>query len=268
MISFAHIQCPARSLLRLPRPLRKFPEHLGGLLLTTCSRFPFPTAQKYADYENEIRVLQAQLRQQERRHAAAIAAQPPDATPPPPPDKDRPGISRTFGSFISRKPIASPTLSSPSTPTAAAREQELKAALAKEQQARIEAENKAKQVHQEIEELSATLFQQANEMVANERRENAELKQRIQTLEAQSGGRRATSDDAVQMENAALRERMRLLEKKSSVSVDDSVRVENERLKQKLQVLEQREVERRRRLERLEAAQKRIDRVRAMLVPR
>jgi hypothetical protein len=61
---------------------------------------------------------------------------------------------------------------------------------------------------------------------------------------------------------------MRLLEKKSGGSVDESVKMENERLKQRIQIMEQREAERKARLERLEAAQKRIDRVRAMLVPR
>jgi BMFP domain-containing protein YqiC len=219
-------------------------------------------AQRFADYENEIRVLQAKLRQQERRNTDPIQTRALDHLPPPPPEKDKPGagLSR-FGSFITGRPMNSPT--TPTSPPLSAREEELKAALIREQTARLAAESKTKEVNSEIEELSATLFQQANEMVASERKENAALKQTIDQLEH----KRTKSDEAVRLENAALRDRMRLLEKKGG-SVDESMRMENERLKQKIQMMEQRESERKGRLERLEAAQKRIDRVRAMLVPR
>jgi DNA repair exonuclease SbcCD ATPase subunit len=110
--------------------------------------------------------------------------------------------------------------------------------LVREQTARIAAEAKVKEVNSEIEELSASLFQQANDMVAAERRENARLRDKIKELES-SGG------DLV-----------------------GSLREENERLQGKLKLMEQREVERKRRLEKLESAQKRIDRVRTMLAPR
>ncbi|KAF1827084.1 uncharacterized protein K489DRAFT_348125 [Dissoconium aciculare CBS 342.82] len=194
-------------------------------------------SQRFADYENEIRVLQAKLRQQERRNTDPIQTRALDHLPPPPPEKDKPGagLSR-FGSFITGRPMNSPT--TPTSPPLSAREEELKAALIREQTARLAAESKTKEVNSEIEELSATLFQQANEMVASERKENAALKQTIDQLEH----KRTKSDEAVRMEN--------------------------ERLKQKIQMMEQRESERKGRLERLEAAQKRIDRVRAMLVPR
>lgn len=123
------------------------------------------------------------------------------------------------------------------------RERELEAALVKEQTLRIAAEKKAKDVSAEIEELSASLFQQANEMVANERRENAILTEKIQHLKSQAEGR-GTADDthALQQENVKLRERV--------------------------QVLEKRDADRRRRLEKLDAANKRIERVRTLLIPR
>jgi len=210
-------------------------------------------------------VLQAKLRQQDRRQATASPTQYIEVStpPPPPPEKDRPGLSR-FGSFITRKPVLSPSSSYGPTPSSSVREHELQLALEKEQNARLAAEAKAKEVNSEIEELSATLFEQANEMVASERKENAVLKQTIQLLE----NNRSKSDEAIKMENVALKERMRMLEKKSGGSVDESVRVENERLKQKIQMMEQREHERKKRLERLEHAQQRIDRVRTMLLPR
>jgi hypothetical protein len=218
-------------------------------------------AQRFADYENEIRVLQAKLRQQERRNTNPLETRALDLLPPPPPEKDKPGLMR-FGSFITGRPMNSPT--TPTSPPLSAREEELKSALIREQTARLAAESKTKEVNSEIEELSVTLFQQANEMVASERKENAALKQTIDLLEH----KRTKSDEAVRMENAALRDRMRLLEKKSGGSVDESMKMENERLKQRIQIMEQREAERKGRLDRLEAAQRRIDRVRAMLVPR
>ncbi|UJO13494.1 uncharacterized protein CLAFUR5_03529 [Fulvia fulva] len=190
-------------------------------------------SQRFVDYENNILQLRTQLREQQERHTAALAAHHAhDPEPSTPVHTASPGLSR-LGSFM-RKPSLAATISGPSP-----REQELEASLAKEQYARIEAENKTKQVHAEIEELSASLFQQANDMVANERKTNAGLQARIRDLES------AGADGPV-----------------------IAARKENEKLRQKLQVMEQRDVERRKRLDRLEAAQKRIDRVRTMLKPK
>lgn len=111
----------------------------------------------------------------------------------------------------------------------------------KEQTLRIAAEKKAKDVNAEIEELSATLFQQANEMVANERRENALLKEKLQSLEMI----RDSQPDSL-----------------------ETVLKDNARLKERVRILEQRELDRGRRLEKLEAASKRIERVRTLLIPR
>ena len=128
--------------------------------------------------------------------------------------------------------------------------------MVKEQVTRIAAEKKVKEVNAEIEDLSATLFQQANEMVATERRENAALKDQLQRLEQQKSG---------------AEEQLRLLEeqKRSDVVGEDTEKLvkENTKLKEKLKALEQREVDRKRRLERLEAANRRIERVKAMLQP-
>lgn len=190
-------------------------------------------SQKFADYENELRVLKAQLRQhqqqQQRQDAALLTPEPEHLAPQP----ERPGGLARLGSFM-RKPSLLP-----STPTydPSAREQELEASLAKEQKARAEAEKKVKVVNAEIEELSATLFQNANDMVAKERKDNAVLQDKIKELE-KTGGK-----------------------------VSEALKGENDKLRKKLQAVEQREVERKRRLERLEAAQKRIDRVRTMLRP-
>lgn len=60
---------------------------------------------------------------------------------------------------------------------------ELQAALAAETQKRINAERKLQEVEGELEDLSATLFEQANEMVATERREKAQLVEKVRELE-------------------------------------------------------------------------------------
>jgi predicted RNase H-like nuclease (RuvC/YqgF family) len=45
------------------------------------------------------------------------------------------------------------------------------------------AEGKVSQMNQEVEDLSVQLFQQANEMVASERKARAKLEERVETLE-------------------------------------------------------------------------------------
>lgn len=74
------------------------------------------------------------------------------------------------------------------------------------------AEGKVSQMNQEVEDLSVQLFQQANEMVASERKARAKLEERVE-------------------------------------------------------MLEKRDVEKRKRLERLESALNRIERVRGLLAP-
>ncbi|KAK4546381.1 hypothetical protein LTR36_002058 [Oleoguttula mirabilis] len=196
-------------------------------------------SQRFADYENEIRVLQAQLRQQQRRNDATVSsAESGGDGAQAAAQVDRPGISR-FGSFMhSRKASAlQPNGAAPSS-----REKELEAAFIREQTSRIAAEQKVTEVNAEIEELSASLFQQANEMVAAERKENAMLRDRLEIAEQQASHSSAADGDAVQQENSKLRERVK--------------------------TLQQRDFDRRRRLEKLETAHKRIEGVRTMLIPR
>ncbi|KAF2665115.1 hypothetical protein BT63DRAFT_359685, partial [Microthyrium microscopicum] len=59
----------------------------------------------------------------------------------------------------------------------------LQVALAKEQQRREKAEGEASKLSSEIEDLTATLFEQANEMVATERKARAKLEERVEQLE-------------------------------------------------------------------------------------
>ena len=66
-----------------------------------------------------------------------------------------------------------------STPDA----QDLIAALTREKSLRKEAEGKLTATSREVEELSVSLFEQANEMVATERRARAALEERVGELE-------------------------------------------------------------------------------------
>lgn len=216
-------------------------------LLGHVSRTPWSAdcglAQRFADYENEIRVLEAKLRQEQRKNSAPalVKVDSPDGAPvasTASQPAERPGISR-FGSFIGSRAKPPTTQQNGTLQAASNREKELEEKFIKEQTTRIAAEKKIKEANAEIEDLTATLFQQANEMVATERKENA-----------------------------ALREKLEVLEQENSVPKDsETLLKENEKLKVKIKNMEQRETDRKRRLERLEAASKRIERVRAMLQP-
>ena len=162
---------------------------------------------------------------------------------------ERPNISR-FGSFIGSRHKPSATAQNGAPPLPNNREKELEEKLVKEQTSRIAAEKKVKEVNAEIEDLTATLFQQSNEMVATERKENAALRERLQVLEQEQSV--VKEPEPVAEEN----------DKDTKALVK-----ENTKLKEKLKSLEQRDTDRRRRLERLEAASKRIERVKAMLQP-
>lgn len=61
--------------------------------------------------------------------------------------------------------------------------EDLLEALGREQTLRQEAEGQLDATSKEMEELSAALFEQANEMVADERRARAKLEERVNELE-------------------------------------------------------------------------------------
>lgn len=178
-------------------------------------------AQRFADYENDIRVLNAQLRHERKRNDSLDSTATTESAKAAAGGNGTGGVGLArFGSFImhSRKPSAM----APTAPMS--RERELESQLAQSQARRLAAESKVEQMSSEIEELTGSLFSQANEMVAEERREVARLRERIRFLE--------TRDAKFAM---------------------------------KVQRVEERERERNRRLERLERAMGRIERVKGLL---
>lgn len=72
--------------------------------------------------------------------------------------------------------------------------EELLEALGREQSLRQEAEGRLSATSKEVEELSASLFEQANEMVADERRARAKLEERVDELERRDFDKRQRLD--------------------------------------------------------------------------
>ncbi|KAK3995095.1 putative ribosomal protein l32 protein [Cladorrhinum sp. PSN332] len=68
--------------------------------------------------------------------------------------------------------------------------EDLLEALSKEQARRLEVESRLSETSREVEELSVSLFEQANEMVATERRARAKLEERVGELERRDAEKR------------------------------------------------------------------------------
>ncbi|KAK2807992.1 hypothetical protein FQN50_005074 [Emmonsiellopsis sp. PD_5] len=190
------------------------------------------TAEKLADYEDEIRFLRSQA----HSHATATATntsttdptalpttptlspsqptastssspsrpqqqqqqQQPTATPPQPPSQpqSRLGIG-TFASLLPYRrntstppPAPPPAPSQPPPPQSPTPSLDIQSALSHEHSLRIAAESRLTQTTSELEELTAQLFSQANEMVAAERKARAKLEERVEVLERRDGEKR------------------------------------------------------------------------------
>ncbi|MCJ1453897.1 hypothetical protein MMC28_004246 [Mycoblastus sanguinarius] len=135
---------------------------------------------KLADYEDELRRLKS-------------SAQPSDPTivrDPPSRPTSSAGPSRNHLSRLSSllPHSAHRTTSQPPSGDKTAYQDtnnsaELLTLLTREQSLRQAAESKVSQTNDEIEELSAQLFSEANEMVATERKARAKLEERVMVLE-------------------------------------------------------------------------------------
>ncbi|KAH8599983.1 hypothetical protein B0O99DRAFT_503947 [Bisporella sp. PMI_857] len=170
---------------------------------------------KWADYEDEIQRLRAENSQNtatstEPRRGSAISSVPFDERPNSPtrPQSNQSNLQNRLSSFLTARKSTPNLKGFPLSPST----NELEEALRKEQSLRAAAEGKLNEASGELEELSAQLFMQANEMVATERKARAKLEERVE-------------------------------------------------------LLERRDVEKRKRLERLEGAVQRIERVRGLLGP-
>lgn len=186
---------------------------------------------RWADYEDELSKLRAQ------------------AVPPPPPPKTEaaPIVSPSRASFLQSGTNrisqllsiskTSPTLQAPrplarrnnSVPVPAPSPSplphaDLMEAFAREQSLRKEAETQLKDTSKEVEELSVTLFEQANNMVADERRARAKLEERVGELERRDREKRSRLE---KLETAMARiERVRRVLDEPRIVIEPSIEVQ------------------------------------------
>ncbi|KAB8296036.1 hypothetical protein EYC80_008845 [Monilinia laxa] len=146
---------------------------------------------KWADYEDEIQSL--------KKVQSLQTPEPPRATTPTQGvTEDRMGspgrfsylpVQNRLSSLLSRKSTPNLQAQAPLTPKSPSTT-ELVAALTREQSLRQAAEGKLNASSVELEELTAQLFTQANEMVATERKARAKLEERVEVLERRDGEKR------------------------------------------------------------------------------
>lgn len=161
------------------------------------------TVDKLADYEDELRQLKSSRPTSDPHGLRSDSDAAPVSTTNPlarPDEISRPTtapgtavrtsilpVQNRLSSFLSSSARrSSPTPApppvppqAPSTPTTS----DLQAALTREQALREHVQGQLSQTEGELEELSASVFQEANEMVAAERRAKVKLEQRVEVLE-------------------------------------------------------------------------------------
>ena len=143
---------------------------------------------KLADYEDELRQLKSsQDTSTASDSATATTGRTSDEDARPQSANATVKTSRFSSLLGGRKTSPAPPL--PTLPSSR-RESDLQAALAREQDLRQQAEGKLSQMSGEIEDLSVQLFQQANEMVATERKARAKLEERVEVLERRDDEKR------------------------------------------------------------------------------
>lgn len=133
-----------------------------------------------------------------RHNDPSLSAHPtyaPDTEKPLPPEGHPQSRLATFTSLLPyRRPSTTPSSPPPSSPrpdTGSQDTAELKDALSREQNLRKAAESQLSQSNTELEELTAQLFNQANEMVSQERKARAKLEERVTMLERRDVEKRA-----------------------------------------------------------------------------
>ncbi|KAM0301225.1 hypothetical protein ACHAPM_005446 [Fusarium culmorum] len=195
---------------------------------------------RWADYEDEISILRAQLPSSTTAQKVQAPVTPTNArmsflqsgtsrlssflSPRKPhdlphidttPNPSRPPNRRSISSQ-SHRPQHQVQAQAPPSPSA----EDLLAALNREQSLRKEAEGKVAATSQEVEELSAALFEEANKMVAEERRARAKLEQRVDELERRDMEKRRRLE---KLEGAMSRiERVRLMLAEAEQDVESS----------------------------------------------
>ncbi|KAH8887398.1 hypothetical protein GQ53DRAFT_749875 [Thozetella sp. PMI_491] len=179
---------------------------------------------RWADYEDELAKLRSALKASSEDRPKSQPA--PPVTPPQPapsparssflnvganrlsqllsPRKSAPSLKPTWrsppntahnslnGALLSPSATGLFSPAMPLSPTPST--DDLMEALSYEQSLRLAAEGKLSDTSREVEELSVSLFEQANEMVATERRARAKLAERVEVLEKRDFDKRKRLD--------------------------------------------------------------------------
>lgn len=152
---------------------------------------------KLADYEDDFRKLKGSPQPPDlKRHLTANSE--PQTEPRPSSATFRNPLQSRLSYLLpsSRRSMSQPPSSAPASaknpPSPVPSESaDLLTLLTREKSLRQAAETRVNQTNDEIEELSAQLFTEANEMVAAERKARAKLEQRVLVLERRDGEKRA-----------------------------------------------------------------------------
>lgn len=144
---------------------------------------------KCAEYEEQIRTLKLSAQSTPKPERSNTLDSVGTPSPEGRPSSGTPNHARTQSrfSFLTGR-LTSPVNSTTAPPLPAqvpksSTDPDLLYELERERALRAKAEDRVRTVDSEIEELSVTLFSQANEMVAEERRARAKLEERIELLE-------------------------------------------------------------------------------------
>lgn len=157
-------------------------------------------ANKCAEYEDQIRALRTASSSNDRSLRNNTSDSTYGSSPDGRPSTATSAHARTQSRFsfltgrltspvnsTNAPPLHAPALKSTADP-------DLLHELERERALRAKAEDRVRTVDSEIEELSVTLFSQANEMVAEERRARAKLEERIELLEKKDKDKMARLD--------------------------------------------------------------------------
>ncbi|PWW79629.1 hypothetical protein C7212DRAFT_291534 [Tuber magnatum] len=125
---------------------------------------------KLADYEDELKALRSTPPSSSSSSSSSLTSNAPSGIT---------SATNRISAFLT----ASPRGRGGGPPSPPPDSNSTEVLLEKERKARVKAEERLEQVTGELEELSASLFQSANEMVADERRQRSKLEERVRMLE-------------------------------------------------------------------------------------
>lgn len=161
-------------------------------LATQSVRLIQALVDKLADYEDELRQLKSSTAHPPSSEPNLAPHPPPSPRPTSSAGPGRPHISSRLSNLLpsNRRATSTPPSEQSGHQTQTSNSADLLMLLTREQTLRQAAESRVTQTNEELEELSAQLFTEANEMVATERKARAKLEERVAVLESRDKEKR------------------------------------------------------------------------------